>query len=97
MVTCAQVLAALVTAIPIQSASVMKPATSGPYTLKREPPAWNKFRQIFTAEGIKVPLGQLDIPDFYDAASDDAVALTIATADQGWYANILLTIGAVKF
>lgn len=96
IVTCSQVLEALVSAIPIQGAAVMKPAETGPYAMENDPPVWNEFRGIFKREGIAVELEELQIPDFYAAAAGEDVALTIATGEQGWYANILLSIGAVK-
>ena len=39
VVTCPQVLEALVTAIPIEAACVMQYATTGPYALKADPPS----------------------------------------------------------
>ncbi len=95
VVTTPQVLEALVSAIPVQGAFVMQPASSGPYALPGDPPVWNEFRGIFKDAGIAVELEQLDIPGFYAAAAGDDVALTIATGEQQWYANILLSIGAV--
>jgi L-fucose mutarotase len=96
VVTVAQALDAVASAIPIQGAAVMKPASEGPYAMRNDPPAWDEFRAIFKREGAAVDLEELDIPGFYEAASGEDVALTIATADQGWYANVLLSIGAVK-
>ena len=73
----------------------MEPAKSGPYAMKEEPPIWNEFRKIFKDEGIDVELDLLGVQEFYDQAEGDDVAITIATGDQRWYSNILLTIGAV--
>lgn len=81
------VLAALVTAIPIEAAEVMVP-DSGP-----EPPIFAEFRQLLPKEIALKPLGRFG---FYDAAKGSDVALVIATAEQRIYANILLTIGVVK-
>ena len=95
IVTVSQTLEALVSAIPIQGATVMSPAKSGPYALPGDPPVWKEYRKIFKAGGVNVALERLDIPDFYAAAAGGDVALTIATGDQSWYANVLLSIGAV--
>jgi len=95
IVTCTQVLEALVTAIPIQSAAVMKPASTGKYAMEKEPPIWDEFRQILKDSDIDIELEQLEIQAFYDLASSDDVALTISTGEQRIYANILLTIGVV--
>ncbi|MCC7353153.1 MAG: RbsD/FucU family protein [Anaerolineae bacterium] len=81
------VLAALVTAIPIEAAEVMVP-DSGP-----EPPIFAEFRQILPKEITLKPLSRFG---FYDAAKGSDVALVIASAEQRIYANILLTIGVVK-
>lgn len=81
------VLATLVTAIPIEAAEVMVP-DSGP-----EPPIFAEFRQILPKEIALRPLGRFG---FYDAAKGADVALVIATGEQRIYANILLTIGVVK-
>ena len=95
IVTCTQALEALVTAIPVEAAAVMKPARTGQYAMKEDPPIWNEFRKILKDAGIAVELKQIEVPDFYDLASSDDVALTIATGEQRIYANILITIGVV--
>ncbi|MFA6448068.1 MAG: RbsD/FucU family protein [bacterium] len=94
-VTVAQVLEALASAIPIQGASVMAPAKTGPYAMAGDPPAWNDYRKILRKNGANVKLEKLDIAGFYAAAAGEDVALTIATGDQSWYANVMLSIGAV--
>ena len=96
VITCAQALQAVASAIPIQNAWVMQPARSGPYKMTKEPPAWAEFRAILKSAGETLKIEELNIADFYAAAKGDDVALTIATADIGWYSNILLSIGAVK-
>ncbi len=96
IVTSSQALEAVVSAIPIQGASVMLPAKTGPYALPGDPPVWDEFRRIFKASGIGVGLERLEIPEFYKLAAGDDVALTIATGEQRWYANVLLSIGAVS-
>src|SRR5437868_10124113 len=47
IVTCAQVLAALVSAIPIEVANTMQPETTGPYAMTSELPVWAQYRQVF--------------------------------------------------
>jgi L-fucose mutarotase len=42
-----------------------------------------------------VPIERLARRDFYDAGRGRNVALAIATGEQRWYANLLLTIGAI--
>ena len=77
------VLAVLVTAIPIETADVMMPDGA-------EPPIFTEFRSL-----LPVPLQPLDRFAFYAAARDESLALLIATGEQRIYANILLTIGVI--
>ncbi len=53
VVTCAQVLAALVSAIPIEAANTMMYETTGPYALKEDPPVWAEFRQVLADGGAE--------------------------------------------
>ena len=92
IVSCTDVLSALASAIPIEAAAVMEYATTGPYALSADPPIWAEFREIL---GGGLPLVPIERFEFYEAAGADNVALTIATADQRIYANLLLTIGVV--
>jgi L-fucose mutarotase len=96
VVSVTQALEAVVSAVMVDAAAVMKPATSGPYAMKKDPPAWNDFKKILKATGFEGGLKQLEIKDFYELAACGAIALTIATGDQRWYSNVLLTIGAVQ-
>ena len=95
LVTCTQVLEALVTAIPIEGAAVMQKLTEGPYAMSEDPPIWDEFRQILSGSGNEVALEPIERFAFYEAAGTPDVALTIATAEQRIYANLLLTIGVV--
>ena len=91
IVTCTQVLEALVTAIPIEAANTMNYETTGPYALSEDPPIWNEYRRVF--EGTGVELEPIDKWDFYPAVNTPDHVLTIQTADQGLFANLLLSIG----
>ena len=95
VVSCTQALEALVTAVPIEAAAVMQYATTGPYALDGDPPIWSEFRTILKGASFPGTLDSVERFAFYDAAGADDVALTIATADQRIYANLLLTIGVV--
>jgi L-fucose mutarotase len=94
-VSATDVLEALVTAVPIEAATIMQPVTSGPYALKEDPPIWGSFRRILDEAGVDVPVEKLERFAFFDAAKDENVALTIATGEQRLYANLLLQIGVV--
>ena len=91
--TCSQVLAALVTAVPIEAVDLMMYQTTGPYALTEEPPAWEEFRQVFRDSNLEVDFGTIERFAFYEAAGQPDQVLTIQTADQQKFANILLTIG----
>lgn len=95
LVSCTQVLEALLTAIPIEAAAVMQYATTGPYGLREDPPIWGEFRTLLRDASVDVELSPIERFAFYEAAGADDVALTIATGDQRIYANLLLTIGVV--
>ena len=95
VVTCTQVLEALCGAIPLEAAATMDYARSGPYALDADPPIWAEFRQILSRADGPGELEPLERQAFYDAAAGPDVCLTIASADQRIYANLLLTIGVV--
>ena len=94
--SCCDVLRALVTAIPIEAANTMGIPDSDPLSRSGEPPIWADFRQILQEGGVAVALEPISRWDFYEAASSPRHVLTIQTADQALYANLLLTIGVRK-
>lgn len=95
VVSCTQVLEALVGGVPLESAAVMQYGDSGPYALAADPPIWADYRRILAAAGLHDELERIDRFDFYEVAARPDVALTIATGEQRIYANLLLTIGVV--
>lgn len=93
LVTCNQVLQALVTAIPIEEANTMNYETDGPYALSEDPPVWNEYRATFQAAKLDLELKPIEKWDFYEAVNTRDHVLTIQTADQQRFANLLLSIG----
>jgi L-fucose mutarotase len=93
VVSCAQVLQALVTAIPIESANTMMYETSGPYALSEDPPVWAQYRQVLRDARLDIQLEPIEKWAFYDAVRTPDHVLTIQTADQQRFANLLLAIG----
>ena len=91
--TCNQVLEALLSAIPIESVQTMQTETSGPYALDGDPPVWEDYRKTIESEGLDLRIEPVDKWAFYDAVSTNDHVLTVQTADQQRYANILLTVG----
>jgi L-fucose mutarotase len=93
VVTCTQVLEALASAIPIEAAYTMAPETTGPYAMKHDPPVWEEFRRILKDV---VALKPIEKWEFYKAVNTPDHVLTIQTADQQLFANLLLVIGVRK-
>jgi L-fucose mutarotase len=93
IVTCTQVLRALVSAVPIEAVNTMMYETTGPYALQSDPPVWAEYRAVLAQAGLKLELQPIEKWDFYKAVSTPDHVLTIQTADQQRFANLLLTIG----
>ena len=93
VVNCTQVLSALLSAIHIDAANTMMYQTEGPYALSEDPPIWEEYRRIFQKQGSKLELEPIEQMTFYETVNTPEHVLTIQTADQAIYANLLLTIG----
>lgn len=93
VVTCSQVLEAVLSAVPVEAVRTMKPETTGPYALAGDPPVWDDYRRVMHEAKLGVQLDPVEKWAFYDAVRSDDHVLTIQTADQQRFANILLTIG----
>ena len=93
VVNCTQVLAAVLSAIPIEKANTMMYETTGPYALTEDPPVWAQYRRVLAEAGVNVPLTPVEKWEFYKAVNTPDHVLTIQTADQQRFANLLLTIG----
>ena len=93
VVTCSQVLRALVTAIPLDAVNTMGIPADDPYAKQGPPPVWAEYEQILEEAKLDLKLEPIQKWDFYDAVISDDHVLTIQTADQALWANVLLTIG----
>jgi L-fucose mutarotase len=93
VVTCTQVLQALLSAIPIERANTMMYERTGPYALGEDPPVWAEYRHELEAAGSGLTLEPIEKWDFYKAVATPDHVLTVQTADQQRFANLLLTIG----
>jgi L-fucose mutarotase len=93
IVNCTQVLRALLSAIPVEAAHTMMYEKTGPYALQEDPPVWTEYRQAIRDAGLDLQLEPIDKWKFYEAVNTPDLALTIQTADQQRFANLLLTIG----
>lgn len=93
VVTCDQVLQAVLSAVPVEAINTMMYETEGPYALADDPFVWSEYRRTIAAAGLNLELEPLEKWAFYDAVATPDHVLTIQTADQQRYANILLSIG----
>src|SRR5262245_36133408 len=96
VVSCTQVLEALASAIPIEAAQTMAPESTGPHAMNGDPPIWTEFRRILRDQRIELELQPMERFQFYGAVQSADHVLTIQTADQRLFANLLLTIGVRK-
>ena len=93
VITCNQALQAVVSAIPIEAAHTMMYEKTGPYALDEDPPIWAQYRKTLEEAGLGVELQPIEKWDFYKAVTTPDHVLTIQTADQQRFANLLLVVG----
>ena len=93
IVTCAQVLETLLSAIPVDAVSTMMYTKDDPYTLDQDPPVWDEYRAVLKNAGLALKLEPISKWDFYKAVETPDHVLTIQTGDQQRFANILLSVG----
>ncbi len=93
VITCSQALKAILSAIPIDEVNTMGIPDDDPYAKHGPPPVWAEYQQILSDCGMEVELTPIQKWDFYDAVASDDHVLTIQTADQALWANVLLTVG----
>lgn len=91
--TVAQVLRALVSVVPIDVFNTMGIDPSDEYASSEDPPVWQEFRQILCESGCKRELKPIQKWDFYSAVESSDHVLTIQTADEALWANLLLSVG----
>jgi L-fucose mutarotase len=93
LITCSQALQAVLSAVPIEKIETMMYETSGPYALSEDPPVWNEYRSLMKSMNVGLQLEPIEKWEFYKAVATEDHVLTIQTADQQRFANILLSIG----
>jgi L-fucose mutarotase len=93
IVTVTQVLSAVLSAIPIDQIHTMGIPPDDPYALKGEPAVWNEYRRVIAQAGSTLALEPVLKWDFYKQVESPDHVLTIQTADQALWANVLLTVG----
>jgi L-fucose mutarotase len=93
VVTCTQALQAVLSAVPVDAVHTMMYETTGPYALSEDPPVWDVYRGVLRAAGLALNLEPIEKWAFYEAVQTPDHVLTIQTADQQRFANVLLTLG----
>lgn len=93
VVTCSQVLEAILSAIPIDAVNTMGIPEDDPYAKVGAPPVWADYERILKESGSNLQLEQIMKWDFYEAVASEDHILTVQTADQALWANILLSVG----
>ena len=94
VVTCAQVLRAVLSAVPIDAVNTMMYETDGPLRPDRRPARLGRVpRGDPRGRARRSTLEPIEKWDFYEAVATPDHVLTIQTADQQRFANILLSVG----
>jgi L-fucose mutarotase len=93
VVTVAQVLKAILSAVPVDQINTMGIPADDPYAQKGEPPVWAEYRQVLKTARLKLKLEPISKWDFYKAVESPDHVLTVQTGDQALWANVLLSLG----
>lgn len=93
VVTVAQVLEAILSAVVVDAVNTMGIPADDPYAQHGEPPVWAEYRHVIKAAKLKLKLEPIQKWDFYEAVASPDHVLTIQTGDQALWANVLLTMG----
>ena len=94
VITCAQALEALLSAVPLDSIHTMGIPADDPYAKYGEPAAWGEFKKLIRKSGLKLKLKPIMKWDFYAAVESPDHVLTIQTGDAALWANVLLVVGS---
>ena len=97
--TVAQVLSAILGTVRIDGVNTMGIDRSDPYAAATpgDPPVWAEYRRILAAAGAGCTLEPILKWDFYEAVASPDHVLTIQSAEQAPWANLLLTVGCRTF
>jgi L-fucose mutarotase len=93
IVTCAQVLRAVLSAVPVDHIHTMGIPPDDPYAQSGEPPVWSEYRKVIAEAGLALTLEPILKWDFYKVVESPDHVLTIQTGDQALWGNLLLTMG----
>ena len=93
VVNCAQILRTILSAVPIDHINTMGIPADDAYAKFGEPPVWNEFRGVIREAGLQIELVPILKWDFYKQVESLDHILTVQSADQALWANVLLTMG----
>jgi L-fucose mutarotase len=93
VVNCTQVLEALMSAVVVDGIHTMGIPPDDSYAQSGEPPVWAEYRSVIEKSGAALTLAPISKWEFYDAVNSPDHVLTIQTADQSLWANILIVMG----
>jgi L-fucose mutarotase len=79
--------------VPVDHVNTMGIPADDPYAQQGEPPVWSEFRAIIAESGAALKLEPILKWDFYKHVESPDHVLTIQTADQALWGNVLLTMG----
>lgn len=92
--TVADVLKPLLETIPLDFIHTMGIDPNDAYAQSEDPAVWSDYRRLIAEARLPLTLEPIMKWDFYRAVESDDHVLTIQTADQALWANVLLTVGA---
>lgn len=93
VVTVAQVLRAVLSAVPVDEVNTIGIPPDDPYAREGEPPVWDEYRRVLAEAGLSRELRPIAKWDFYEAVASPDHVLTVQTGDTSLWANLLLTLG----
>jgi len=97
--TVAQVFEAILSAVQIDEVHTMGVDRTDAYAAATpgDPPVWAEYRRILAAAHSSCVLAPIVKWDFYEAVASADHVLTVQTADQQPWANLLLSVGCRTF
>ena len=97
IVTVAQVLEAILSAVVIDAVNTMGIPEDDPYAQQGDPPVWAEYREVLKGAGASLELEPIPKWEFYEAVNSPDHIVTVQTGDQALWANLLLTMGCRTF
>src|SRR5438045_7906841 len=93
VVTCAQILEAVLSAVAIEEINTMMYEKSGPYALKDDPPGCGEYKKVIAAARVGLELRPSEQWDIYKGGETNEHVMTIQSGDQQRCSNTWLRDG----